>query len=264
MWTAGPVAAGGLLEVALATEPVATRGPSAGMYDAHMRTTRPLHLHEQVLLLALRNDKGTVAGGVMYQQAAGGAILAELLLEGRLKTETEGRSTYAVVVNRSSTGDGILDECLRRVSETSRRATLQTWVQRFGAVKQLKHRAAASLVEKGVLREEEDRVLLLFTRRIYPELDPSHERRLVERLERAIYSDTTPVDAPTTVLVALAHHAGLLRVNLDKKRLKTRKERIKAITAGDAIGKATKQAIEAVQAAVLVAVIIPAAISSSH
>jgi hypothetical protein len=229
-----------------------------------MPALHSLHLHEQVLLLALRNDKGTVAGGVMYQQAAGGAILAELILEGRLRAVTEGRSTYAVVQNRSSTGDGLLDECLRRVSEASRRGTLQTWVQRFAGVKRLKHRAAASLVEKGVLREEEDTVLLLFTRRIYPELDPAHERRIVERLERAIYSDTAPVDAATTVLVALAHHAGLLKANLDKKRLKTRKDRIKAITAGDAIGKATKKAIEAVQAAVLVAVIMPGIIASSH
>jgi Golgi phosphoprotein 3 len=229
-----------------------------------MPAIQSLRMHEEVLLLALRNDKGTVAGGVMYQQAAGGAILAELILEGRLKTVTEGRSTYAVVLDRTPTGDGILDECLRRVSEASRRARLQTWVQRFAGVKQLKHRVAASLVEKGVLREEEDTVLLLFTRRIYPELDPAHERRIVERLERAVYSDTATVDPATTVLVALAHHAGLLKANLDRKRLKTRKARITAITAGDAIGKATKQAIEAVQAAIFVAAIMPAIIASSH
>ena len=35
---------------------------------------RPLRLYEEVMLLALRNDKGTIAGGVMYQQAAGGAL----------------------------------------------------------------------------------------------------------------------------------------------------------------------------------------------
>lgn len=230
----------------------------------HMRPLHSLHLHEQVLLLALRNDKGTVAGGVMHQQAAGGAILAELILEGRLRVETEGRSTWAVVSNRASTGDAILDECLRRVSESKRRGTLRTWVQRFGAVKQLKHRAAAALVDKGVLREEEDTVLLLFTRRIYPELDPAYERLIIERLERAIYSDTASVDPSTTVLVGLAHHAGLLKANLDKTRLKARKDRIKSITAGDAIGKATKQAIEAVQAAMIVAAIMPGIIASSH
>ena len=135
-------------------------------------------------------------------------------------------------------------------------------MQRFGGVSQLKHRVGRGTRRKGVLREDETRVLLLFTRRIYPELDPVHERRIIERLERAVYSDTATVDPSTTVLVALAHHAGLLKANLDRKRLKTRKERLKAITAGDAIGKATKQAIEAVQAAIFVAAIMPAIIAS--
>ena len=66
------------------------------------------------------------------------------------------------------------------------------------------------------------------------------------------------------MLVGLAHHAGLLKANLDKTRLKARKDRIKSITAGDAIGKATKQAIEAVQAAMIVAAIMPGIIASSH
>ena len=136
------------------------------------RHTGSLHLHEEVLLLALRNDKGTVAGGVMYQQAVGGAILAELILEGRLRTSTEGRSTDVTVENNKSLGDPIVDECLNRVATANRRAKLSTWVQRFGGLSRLKHRVATELVRKGVLREDEKRVLLLFTRRIYPELDP--------------------------------------------------------------------------------------------
>jgi Golgi phosphoprotein 3 len=228
------------------------------------RHTGSLHLHEEVLLLALRNDKGTVAGGVMYQQAVGGAILAELILEGRVRTSTEGRSTYAMVENNKSLGDPIVDECLNRVATANRRAKLSTWVQRFGGLSQLKHRVAAELVRKGVLREDEQRVLLLFTRRIYPELDPAHERRIVQRLEAAVFSEAAVVDPRTMVLVALAHHAGLLKANLDRTRLKARKARITSIIAGDAIGKATKQAIEAAQAALVVASVMPAIIASSH
>ena len=228
------------------------------------RHTTPLHLHEEVLLLALRNDKGTVAGSVMYQQAVGGALLAELIFEGRLRTSTEGRSTYAEVASSTPLGDPILDECLNRIATAKRRAKLPTWVQRFSGLSKLKHRVAAELVRKGVLREDEGRVLLLFTRRIYPELDPTHERGIVQRLERAIFSDTAPVDPRTTVLVALAHHTGLLKLNLDRARLKTRKDRIQAVVAGDAIGQATKQAIEAVQAALVVAAVMPAIIASHH
>ncbi len=227
------------------------------------RRARSLHLHEEVMLLALRNDKGTVAGGVMYQQAAGGAILAELMLEGRLRSVTEGRSTYAVVQDSQPLGEPVLDECLQKVSSAKRRGKLLHWVQKFAGVKQLKHRAAAGLVDKGVLRATEDKVLLFFTRRTYPQLDPAVEQRIIERLSEAIFSDASTVDARTTVLVALAHHAGLLRANFDKKRLKARRQRIEAIIKGDAIGKATKEAIDAVHAAVMVAAVMPAVIAST-
>lgn len=227
------------------------------------KLTRLLYLHEEVMLLALRNDKGTMAGGVMFEQAAGGAILAELMLEGRVRTVTEGRKTYAVVHDSKRFREPVLDECLTKMIEAKRRGKLVTWVQRFSGTKRLKHRVAAGLVDRGILREEEGRVLLFFTRRVYPEFDPVHEQRIIERLRAAVFSDDGTVDARTTVLVALAHHAGLLRANFDRKQLKTRRKRIEVIINGDAIGKATKEAIQAVQAAVLVAATMPAMIAAT-
>lgn len=228
------------------------------------RHTAPLHLYEEVLLLALRNDKGTVAASVMYQHALGGAILAELIFDGHVRIATEGRSSYAEVIRSARVGDPLLAECLNRIATAKRRAKLETWIERFGNTSGLRHRVAGQLVDKGVLREDEKRMLLLFTRRIYPELDPTHERRIVQRLEQAIYSDTVTVDPRTTVLVALAHHANLLKLNLDRARLKTRKDRIRAVIAGNAIGSAAKQAIEAAQAALAATAVLPAIIASSH
>jgi len=215
------------------------------------------------MLLALRNDKGTVAGGVMYQQAAGGAILAELMLRNRVRAVTEGRSTWAVVQDATPLGDDVLDECLGKMKASAKRRRLLTWVQKFAGTRQLKHRVAAGLVDRGILREREDRVLLFFSRRVYPEFDPVHERRIVERLGEAVFSDSETVDPRTTVLVALAHHSGLLKANLDRKKLRTRKKRIEAVTKGDAVGKATKDAIDAVHAAVMVAAVMPAVIAST-
>jgi hypothetical protein len=45
---------------------------------------------------------------------------------------------------------------------------------------------AGGLGARGVLREEVDRVLWLFRRRIYPEVDPGPERELLQRLRRAV------------------------------------------------------------------------------
>jgi hypothetical protein len=65
------------------------------------------------------------------------------------------------------------------------------------------------------------------------------------------------------VLVSLASGADLLRQPFGRKELKPRKKRIEQIANGDMTGKATKEVIAACQAAMLVAVIIPAVTSTT-
>jgi hypothetical protein len=64
-----------------------------------MTTYTSLFLHEEVMLLALRDEKGTIASGTMYQYAIGAAILAELLLNKRVSVE---ESKKAKLVNLTS------------------------------------------------------------------------------------------------------------------------------------------------------------------
>ena len=124
------------------------------------RRDRKLCLYEEVMLLALRNDRGTIAGGTMYAQAAGGAILADLLLRGRVTAVADGRSTYADVHDATPVGDPVLDECLVKMSGAKKRGKLQAWVQRFAGIRGLKHRVAVGLADKGILRTSEEQVLL--------------------------------------------------------------------------------------------------------
>jgi hypothetical protein len=39
-----------------------------------------LFLYEEIMLLALRDEEGTIASGTMYKYAIGAAVLSELLL----------------------------------------------------------------------------------------------------------------------------------------------------------------------------------------
>ncbi|MBC8329605.1 MAG: GPP34 family phosphoprotein [Planctomycetes bacterium] len=220
-----------------------------------------LTLPEEVLLLALRDEQGTVASGAMLAQALGGAILAELLLSERLHVH-EDRKPMVQVRSRKPAGDELLDECLRRVSDANRRAGPQAWVSRFGNTRQLKHRVARSLCRKGVLREDEDRILGLFRRKLYPERDPAPERAVLARLDAAIFSVRSDLEARTVVLVALADATGLLRPNFPKAKLKAAKKRIKQIGEGEVVGKATREAVQAVQAAVMVACMVPVIVSN--
>jgi hypothetical protein len=217
-----------------------------------------LFLHEEVMLLALRDEEGTIASGTMYQYAIGAAILAELLLNQRIALDESRKKKLVNLISPTPLGEPLLDQCLEKIGNVKRRASLQTWVSRFAGVKNLKHRVARQLCDRGILRASEDKILLLFTRKIYPEINPEPERRLIERLRQAIFTDSRDIDARTVVLVSLADGTGLLKEAFDKKELKGRKARIKEISNGEITGKAAKEAIEAMQAAVMVACIMPA------
>lgn len=228
-----------------------------------MVSDRQLFLHEEIMLLALRDREGTVAASGTYSYAIGGAALAELLLAGRIAIQPEGKKRFVRLVDDRPFGDPLLDACLQRLATARKRAQLQAWVSRFAGTKNLKHLVAGRLAGKGVLRVAQDKVLGIFKRTVYPELDPRPERALVARLEKAISTDQNPVDARTAVLVTLAHRADLLKLVIDRKRLKQRHERIERIGNGDLIGKATGDAIQAMQAALMAATMVPVIVAAT-
>ena len=217
-----------------------------------------LFLHQEIMLLALRDEKGTIESGSMYQYAIGGAIVAELLLNERIALEKYRKKELVTLINSKSLGNNLLDQCLAKIAAAKRRFAIQTWVSKFAGIKNLKHVVATELCKQGILKTDEDKVLMIFTRKIYPEINPEPEKELIRRLQQAIFTDTSDIDTRTVVILSLAHRAGLLKANFNKKELKDRRDRIEKIIKGEIAGKATKQAIEAMQAAIMVACIMPA------
>jgi len=126
----------------------------------------------------------------MYQYAIGAAVLAELLLNKRIAVGESRRKKLVNLISSQPFGEPLIDQCLEKISNAKRRASLQTWVSRFAGVKNLKHRVALQLCERGILRAAEDTILLLFARKIYPEVNPEPERKLIERLRQAIFTDS--------------------------------------------------------------------------
>jgi hypothetical protein len=220
-----------------------------------MATARPeLYLHEQILLLALRDEKGTVESRAgMYSYAIGGAVLTELLLAGCVAIGEDKKKLVDFVQTRRF-HEPLLDECLKLVAHAKRRRSASDWVGRFARIKRLRHRVAERLCRRGILRDSQDKVLLFFTRKVYPTVDPAPEKRMIQTLDRAIFHDSKTVKPRTGILVALAHAAGLLAVHFDRKELKRRKGRLEALTRGDLVGGATREAVRAAQAAAMAAI----------
>lgn len=202
----------------------------------------------------LNDTKGTVLGkaGMTYPYALGGALLAELLLAGRLKLEVVKKKTFAAIAGSRLVGEPVLDDCLLAVRDAKRRGTLQKWVERFAHIRRLRQRIALGLCDRGVLREREDTILLFFTRRRYPEQDHRYEQRLVDRLRAAVLEDGE-VAARTAIAVALAEAARLLPILFERKTLKARKARVKQIAEGQVIGRSARAAVRAAHQAAMAA-----------
>jgi len=222
-----------------------------------------LRLYEEILLLALHDEKGTVHFGALFDQAAGGAILAELLLLGKLGVTGEKGKARVVVRDPAPCGDPLLDECLDRVAGDTKARKPVEWVQKFTGVKRLKHRTARRLVTRGVLKEGRGRIFLLFNRTLYPEADSGPERELKRRIKRAVVGSTTEIDPRTVLLIALAKHTDLLKHAVDKRVLKDHEGRVKKLVAGEVAGEATREAMEALRAAIMVAVFVPVITSTA-
>ena len=183
-----------------------------------------------------------------------GAILAELLLDDRIRIDDSNKKLVDVV-KTSSFGDPIIDQGLEKLRDAKRRAALKTWVTRLAGIRRLRRQLAEQLVEKRILRLDEKKVLFLFTQQVYPERNGEPEREINERLEKAIFENQDVVDPRTTILISLASGIGLLDQVFGRKRIKERKKRIAEIVEGERLGAATKEVIVACQSAASAAII---------
>lgn len=218
-------------------------------------TNHDLCLYEELMLLALCDRSGTINSG-WYSHAIAGAVLAELLLLERLEVDDD----KIFVLDPDETGDPVLDECLRWITDASSAKSIQHWVGKITGMNGLKHRSVEGLCDRGILKADKDKVMLFFDRRIYPEIDPQPERDLVDRMAAAIESEA-PLDPRTAVTIAIAQQTGLMKSVFTSAELKRYKARIEDICEGNDVGDAAKKAIEAQQAVLLFLMIMPVFIS---
>ena len=212
---------------------------------------RDLRLHEEILLLALKDEAGTTYSGTSWPYAVAGAVLAELLLEDRLRLEDRKGKQHLVLANSSPLGDPVADRVLEKIAHARKSAEMATWLARVAGIKDLKHDIAEQLALKGVLKVETHRVLLIFSHRTYPEIDPAPELEIMHRVEHAVFSEDRELDTRTAILVSLAHVGGILDPLFGKRRMAERKERLERIAEDRPSAEAARAAIEAARAAMV-------------
>ncbi|MEV4937051.1 GOLPH3/VPS74 family protein [Streptomyces zaomyceticus] len=205
-------------------------------------------LAEEIMLLSLDDESGAAKERQSAAWAVAGGMLLDLVLTGRVSVD-DGRIR---VTDATPTEIPLLDERLRRLdawcAKKGRAPKVTDWLAKdhTKAVKA----TIGSLRERGLVREEQHRVLGLFPVTRYPEADGSVERELRARLQ-AVLRDGPTHHARTTGLLALIHGAKLHRLAFPDVPRKEVVPRLEELTAGQWAAEGVRRAIRDMQAAMI-------------
>ena len=210
---------------------------------------------EDVLLLLLDDEKGTLAHADKVRPLLGGAVLIELALAERIevaeKTSMWGTAKVALL-DRPPLDDPLLKRAMDSIGEKPRSA--QDLVNRIG--KGAKEELLERLQRRGLVKPVSGRILGLFPRTTWPAADRTHEAAVRSLLQGALVQGLTP-DERTSALIALLSSIDHSHKVVDRADLPARevKKRAKEIADGAWAAKAVKDAVAAAQAATTAAIV---------
>jgi hypothetical protein len=191
---------------------------------------------EELLLLAHDEKTGQFANlqELLLNTALAGAVLMDLALLNRVDTDV---SSF-MVLDRSPTGEALLDFALAAIGRLPAKARTPEVVDALRSQGgELDRLAIARLIERGILKEREGRILWVFETRRYPLIDGKELQEVKRRIANILLSDEIP-DPRDIVIIALAQPCGLLRRVFSESELKSAQKRIDQIAKLDLIGQA--------------------------
>ncbi|GLY29572.1 GPP34 family phosphoprotein [Kineosporia sp. NBRC 101731] len=213
---------------------------------------------EELMLLLLDDEKGSVAGSPSLQFLLGGGLLVELALLERVgqsekKSLLTGRKLLA-----TGTGplpDPLLQAAYDTIAEKPRGA--QQALTKIG--KGLQKTVPERLVERGILREEKKKMLGVIPHIVHPAENTSYETQLRRKMRPVLADGATP-DQRTASLIALLSAGNALKTSLRDMEPPLRwssdiRRRGKEIQEGDWGATVVSDAVKAAAAAITAATV---------
>ena len=210
-------------------------------------------LADELFLLGYDGASGKPLVSTAYLDLGlGGALLLDLVLHERATLDGDRVLAAAAAGDAAGTGDALLDGALGRIRGEATPRKPEHWVRRLS--KGTRDAVQRRLVDAGILRLEQHKVLGLIPVRRTPEVDGRVEAELVGRLRDVVLSGATP-DARTAAIVSLALAFGLERHLFPGAARRAVARRMQQVAEGEWAGAAVSKAVAAVNAAVIAAVV---------
>ena len=178
---------------------------------------------EELLLLA-HDEKRHLRQlqDLLMNTALAGAVLMDLALINRVDTDL----TAFVVLDRKPTGEKLLDQALAALPDKATTVDALDVLRKQGG--SLMDMAIARLIERGILRKQEGRILWVFESRRYPLIDGKELQEVKKRIADLLLSDEIP-DPRDVVIICLAQACGLLRRVFSESELRSADARIEQL-----------------------------------
>lgn len=214
-------------------------------------------LADELFLLGYDGASGKPLVATSYLDLGlGGALLLDLVLREQVMLDGDrvraAASAGDVADDVAGTGDALLDAALDKIRDEANPRKPEHWVRRLS--KGTRDAVQRRLVDAGVLRLEEHKVLGLIPLRRMPEVDGRIEAELMGRLREVVLSGAAPDDR-TAAIVSLALACGLERHLFPGADRRAVVHRMQLIAEGEWAGAAVNKAVAAVNAAVIAAVV---------
>jgi hypothetical protein len=208
---------------------------------------------EEIVLLALDDKTGEFVDlpPLAMDQALAGAALLELAFQNRIDTDL----THLSLVSAKPTGEEMLDPLLEKIVTAKDKKDAKYWVGVFsGDGEKIREKVLRRLVQRGILKQEEKKILWVIPGRRYPMVKDQEEREVRKRIRSVVVDGEVP-GPRDVVLVSLASACQLLRSVFADADLLKYSARIAEVSKMDLIGRAVSKSVAEVQEAVMRAVL---------
>lgn len=219
---------------------------------------------EDLLLLLLDDESGDpLVDGTRLPRVLAGAVLLELALDGYVTPADQGedveRGRFAVL-RAEAPADPILARALGVVADARRPMKPEAAIEKLDS--EVRAAVFERVIDRGWVRESRRKVLGIFPSKVWPPVDESHERGVRHELSGVLVEglDPTPRAAALISLLSAVDAAAKVFPDTDRKMIR---KRAKEIADGEWAGAAVRKAVDAINIAVFVTVMVPAMAAGS-
>ncbi|WP_206035926.1 GOLPH3/VPS74 family protein, partial [Prescottella equi] len=156
--------------------------------------------------------------------------------------------------------DPILARALGEVADARRPMKPEAAIEKLDS--EVRAAVFERVIDRGWVRESRRKVLGIFPSKVWPPVDESHERGVRHELSGVLVEglDPTPRAAALISLLSAVDAAAKVFPDTDRKMIR---KRAKEIADGEWAGAAVRKAVDAINSAVFVAVMVPAMAAGS-